>query len=117
MGGQKSIDNHFLLVHLIQGELGYILLILIAAESIRTSIAGVWGMKALEDRVFAMQYDGRFRHFLDLAYYTVFMGGQLPQITFLLLGWGQSLVPGKTGKGSVGDVQSRPRSGFEAALT
>jgi len=116
VGGQKSIDNHFLLVHLIQGELGYILLILIAAESIRTSIAGVWGMKALEDRVFACSMMAVFAIFW-IAYYTVFMGGQLPQITFLLLGWGQSLVPGKTGKGSVGDVQSRPRSGFEAALT
>lgn len=116
VGGQKSIDNQFLLTHLIQGELGYILLILIAAESIRTAIAGAWSFRAPEDRVFACSMMAIFAIFW-IAYYTVFMGGQMPQITFLMLGWSQSLVPGKTGRGSVAKVQLRPRSGFERVLT
>ena len=115
VGGKKSIDNQFLLIHLRQGEFGYILLILIAAESIRTAIAGAWSFQAKEDRVFACSMMAIFAIFW-ITYYTVFMGGQLPQITFLLLGWGQSLVPGKTGRGSVAEAQSRPRSGFQRVL-
>jgi hypothetical protein len=115
VGGKKSIDNQFLLIHLRQGEFGYILLILIAAESIRTAIAGAWSFQALEDRVFACSMMAIFAIFW-ITYYTVFMGGQLPQITFLLLGWGQSLVPGKTGRGSVAEAHSRPRSGFQRVL-
>ena len=51
--GKKSIDNHFLLVHLMQGEFGYILLGSIAADSLRTGIARIWRLQALEDRAFA----------------------------------------------------------------
>jgi hypothetical protein len=116
LGRRKSIDNHFLLVHLRQGEFGYILLILIAAESLRTAIAGAWSFRALEDRMFACSMMAIFAIFW-ITYYTVFMGAQMPQITFLMLGWGQSLVPGKTGRGSVVEVQSQPRSGFQRVLT
>lgn len=94
VGGQRSIDNQFLLTHLAQGEFGYILLILIAAESIRTAVAGAWNLHALEDRAFACTMMAIFAVFW-ITYYTVWMGSQLPQITFLMLGWGQSLVPGK----------------------
>jgi hypothetical protein len=114
--GQKSIDNQFLLTHLIQGEFGYILLILIAAESLRTAVAGAWSFRALEDRVFACSMMAIFAIFW-IAYYTVFMGAQMPQITFLMLGWGQSLALGQTGRGSVVGVKARPRSGFERLLT
>jgi hypothetical protein len=116
VGGMKSIDNHFLLIHLMQGEFGYILLILIAAESIRTAIARAWSFQALEDRAFACSMLAIFAIFW-ISYYTVFMGGQLPQITFLMLGWGQSLVPGKTGTASVVELQSRSRFGFRRVLT
>jgi hypothetical protein len=116
VGGHKSIDNHFLLTHLIQGEFGYIVLILIAAESLRTAIACAWSFRALEDRVFACSMLAVFAIFW-ITYYTVFMGGQMPQITFLMLGWGQSLVPGKVGMASVAEVQSRSRFGFRRVLT
>ena len=116
MGGQKSIDNDFLLVHLAQGKFGYILLILIAAESVRTAIARAWSFQALEDRALACCMLAIFAIFW-ISYYTVFMGGQLPQITFLMLGWGQSLVPGKAGTASVADVQSQSRFGFRRVLT
>ena len=114
--GHKSIDNHFLLIHLIQGELGYILLILIAVESIRTAIASAWSSQASEDRVFACSMIAVFAIFW-ITYYTIFMGAQMPQFTFLMLGWGQSLAPGKAGTASVVEVQSQPRFGFRRVLT
>jgi hypothetical protein len=95
VGGMKSIDNEFLRVHLVQGELGYILFVLICAESVRTAIAQFWRFKALEDRVFACSMLAVFT-ILWITLYTVFMGAQLPQFAFLLIGWGQSIVPGKT---------------------
>ena len=115
IGGQKSIDNHYLLTHLRQGELGYILLISIAAESIRTAIVCAWSVRTLEDRVFACSMLAIFAIFW-ITYYTVWMGAQLPQITFLTLGWSQSLVSGKRGRGSAAEVQSRSRLGFRQAL-
>jgi hypothetical protein len=114
--GHKSIDNHFLLTHLIQGELGYILLILIAAESIRTAIANAWSFQALEDRVFACSMIAVFTIFW-ITYYTIFMGAQMPQFTFLMLGWGQSLVPGTTDTASVAEVQPRSKFVFRRVLT
>jgi hypothetical protein len=91
VGGMKSIDNHFLLVHLTQGEFGYIVWILIVAESVRNGVARIWTLQALEDRVFACSALAALA-ILWISYYTVFMGSQLPQITFLLLGWSQSIT-------------------------
>jgi hypothetical protein len=90
IGGMKSIDNHFLLVHLMQGEFGYIVWILIVAESVRTGIAHTWTLEASEDRAFACSALAGLVIFW-LSYYTCYMGAQLPQITFLLLGWSQSI--------------------------
>jgi hypothetical protein len=112
VGGQKSIDNHFLLVHLMQGEIGFILLILIAAESVRTAIASAWSFQALEDRVLACSMLAIFTIFW-ITYYTVFMGGQMSEVTFLMLGWGQSLVAGKTSAASVAGVVAHPRFHFQ----
>ena len=90
-GGMKSIDNEFLCVHLVQGALGYIIFLLIAAESVRTAIAGLWTLKTLEDRAFAGSVLAALGC-LWITLYTVFMGEQLPQFAFLLIGWGQSIV-------------------------
>jgi hypothetical protein len=112
VGGMQSIDNHFLLIHLMQGELGYILLILIVAESVRTGVARVWTLQALEDRAFACSVLAAFI-IIWITLYTVFMGAQLPQITFLLLGWGQSLVAGKTSAAPVTGVAAHPKFLFQ----
>jgi hypothetical protein len=116
VGGQNSIDNHFLLIHLIQGEFGYILLILIAAESIRTAIARAWSFQSLEDRVFACSMIAVFAIFW-ITYYTIYMGGQMPQVTFLMLGWGQSLMPREAGPASIAEVQTASRFGFRRVFT
>ena len=93
--GMKSIDNHYLLVHLSWGRLAYILIVLISWESIRVSFVRSWQLKAAQDRAFAFSMFAAMA-VVWLTLLTVFMGEQLPQITFLLMGWIQSMVPGTT---------------------
>ena len=109
--GKKSIDNHFLLVHLMQGEFGYILWILIVAESIRTGVARVWSLQALEDRAFACSLLAAFV-IAWITLYTVYMGAQLPHITFMLLGWGQSIVAGRTSTAAVAAPEAQHKFVF-----
>jgi hypothetical protein len=89
--GVQSVDNDFLWVHLAQGTLGYTLLLLIVVESIRIPVLHSWSFAAQEDRVFAICIVAAMA-VLWLALATVYMGDQLPQIAFLLIGWGQSIT-------------------------
>jgi hypothetical protein len=97
--GKKSIDNHYLLVHLAWGRLGYILFLLIAAENIRVLLVRSWQFKALQDRAFVVSMLAAMA-VLWITILTVFLGGQLPQISFFLMGWIQSMVPGKVATSS-----------------
>jgi hypothetical protein len=97
--GKKSIDNHYLLVHLAWGRLAYILFLLIVWESIRVLLVRSWQFKAAQDRAFVFSMLAAIA-VLWITLITVFMGGQLPQISFFLLGWIQSMVPGKIAKSS-----------------
>lgn len=88
--GQKSIDNDFLLVQLIQGRLGITLWYIILAESLWNAFRNTWRAKNREDIVFAFAHlAGLLTFWLTLT--TVYLGEQLPQIFFLVLGWQQSL--------------------------
>jgi hypothetical protein len=97
--GKMSIDNHYLLVHLSWGMLGYILFVLIVWDNIRVLLVRSWNFEASQDRAFVFSMLAAMT-VLWLTLLTVFLGGQLPQITFLLLGWIQSMVPGKAGTSS-----------------
>jgi hypothetical protein len=99
VAGKKSIDNHYLLVHLAWGRLGYILFLLIAWENIRVLVVRSWRFKAFQDRAFVFSMLAAMT-VLWLTLLTVFMGEQLPQIAFLLMGWVQSMVPGKAATSS-----------------
>ena len=92
--GMFSIDNEFLLVHLAYGDAGYILFVLIAMESLRRLVARAWRLQLQEpeDHAFAIALLGAMAVFW-ISITTVFMGEQLPQIAFLLIGWGQSVLP------------------------
>jgi hypothetical protein len=94
--GMESIDNHYLLVHLSWGWLGYFLFLLVAWENIRVLVMRSWQFKALHDRAFVFSMLAAMA-VLWITLLTVFMGGQLPQISFLLIGWIQSMVPGREG--------------------
>jgi hypothetical protein len=111
VGGMNSIDNHFLLVHLMQGEFGYIVWILIVAESVRTGVVRILTLPALEDRAFACSALAALA-ILWISYYTVYMGAQLPQITFLLLGWSQSITATKTSTAPVTASEAQPKFAF-----
>lgn len=92
VGGMVSIDNHYLLVHLAWGRLAYILCLVIVWDNVRVLLVRSWRFEALEDRAFI------FTMLAAMAVYwftlmTVYMGGQLPHIGFLLIGWIQSTLP------------------------
>jgi hypothetical protein len=89
VGGMDSIDNHYLLVHLAWGRIGYILFLLIVWENIRVLLVRSWQFETLEDLAFIFSMLGAMV-VLWFTLLTVFMGGQLPQISFLLIGWIQS---------------------------
>jgi hypothetical protein len=91
--GVQSVDNQFLYVDLGQGRLGFMLFILIAVESVRIPLIRSWRLQSLEDRAFAMCMSAAMV-MLWIALATVYMGAQLPQVGFLLIGWGQSIAPG-----------------------
>ncbi len=93
--GVQSVDNEFLYVHLGQGRLGFFLFLLIAVESLRTAMVSSWRLEGPEDRAFAFSMLASMA-VLWISLATVYMGVQLPQIAFLLIGWGQSIVPGCT---------------------
>ena len=114
--GMTSIDNEFLLVHLAQGELGYILFLLITAESVRTAIARLWSLRALEDRAFAASVLAALAC-LWITLYTVFMGEQLPQFAFLVIGWGQSIAAVKTSTAPAAIVEAHSKFVFRRVFS
>jgi O-Antigen ligase len=92
--GVQSVDNQFLYVQLGQGKLGYFLFILIAVESVRTAFMRTWRLQSLPDRAFAVcMLSALVMLWITLT--TVYMGSQLPQVSFLLIGWAQSIVKSK----------------------
>jgi hypothetical protein len=94
--GMFSVDNEYLLVHLAYGHSGYILFLLIAAETFRRLILHAWRLKGQEDQGFAIVLLGAMAVFwISIA--TVYMGEQIPQAAFLLIGWSGSIQPGSTG--------------------
>jgi len=88
--GLDSIDNHYLLIHLAWGRLGYIFFLLIAWDNIRVLVMRSWQLEALEDRAFIFSMLAAMA-VLWFTLLTVFLAGQLPQISFLLIGWIQSV--------------------------
>jgi hypothetical protein len=87
--GKGSIDNHYLLVHLAWGRLAYYLFIFITWENVRVLLLRSWQLKSLPDRAFVFCMLAAMA-VLWFTLLTVFLGGQLPQIAFLLIGWMQS---------------------------
>jgi hypothetical protein len=87
--GMRSIDNQYLLIHLAWGRLAYYLFILIAWENIRVLLVRSWQLRNSQDRAFIFSMLAAMA-VLWITLLTVFLGGQLPQIASLLIGWIQS---------------------------
>ena len=93
VAGLTSIDNHFLLIHLAWGRLAYLLFVLITWENLRVLVVRAWKFKSLPDKAFAISMTAAMA-VLWISLLTVYLGEQLPQIAFLLIGWTQAMVPG-----------------------
>jgi hypothetical protein len=113
--GMFSVDNEFLLVHISYGNSGYFLLILIAAETFRRLIARTLKLQEREDQAFAVALLAAMAVFW-ISITTVYMGEQLPQIGFLLIGWSQSILPVSTGPTVASEDEVRSRFTFRRIL-
>jgi hypothetical protein len=114
--GMFSIDNEFLLVHISYGNSGYILFLLIAAETFRRLVLRSWRLQAPEDQAFAIALLAAMAVFwLSIA--TVYMGEQLPQIAFLLIGWSQSILPVSAGPAATPGDAVRSRFAFRRIVS
>jgi len=110
--GMFSIDNEFLLVHLAYGSSGYILFLLITAETFRGLIVRSWRLQARVDQAFATCMLGAMAVFF-ISITTAYMGEQTPQIAFLLIGWSQSIVPSSVSAADVPEIEAPARFAFK----
>jgi hypothetical protein len=113
--GMASIDNEFLLVRLAYGNSGFIIFLLIAAETFRRLIVHCWRLKAREDQAFAIALLGAMT-VLWISIVTVYMGEQIPQLAFLLVGWSGSIMPGSTLRTGAPVDAVRPKFTFKRIL-
>jgi hypothetical protein len=111
-----SIDNEFLLIRLSQGLLGYILLILIAVESVRSLVVRSWRFKNIEDIAFLFSMLAAMAIFW-FSITTVYLGEQLPQVGFLFIGWSQSIVQRQSSSAAaVTEVETPAKFRFRRVL-
>jgi hypothetical protein len=113
--GMFSVYNEFLLVHIAYGNAGYFLFILIAAETFRRLNARAWKLQEREDQAFAVALLAAMAVFW-ISITTVYMGEQLPQIAFLLIGWSQSVLPVSTAPAVASEDVVRSRFTFRRIL-
>lgn len=113
--GMFSIDNEFLLVHIAYGNSGYILFLLICVETFRRLIVRSWKIQEPEDQAFVIVLLAAMAVFW-ISITTVYMGEQLPQIAFLLIGWSQSIQLISTGPAVATEDVVRSRFTFRWIL-
>lgn len=89
-GGQKSIDNAYLVIELAQGKFGFYTFLLIMAECLGTTAYRAFTFRSPESRFFAFTLLGAtIGLFQSLT--TVYLGGSVSPIFWLLIGWSQSV--------------------------
>jgi hypothetical protein len=94
LAGLNSTDNEYLLTELSYGKLGYFIYMIVVAESIWGPLQCVWRFRNREDFLFALSMLAALA-IIWITIKTVYMGEQLPQLTFLLIGWSQSMKEGR----------------------
>jgi len=90
VGGQKSIDNAYLIIELAQGKLGFYLFLLVIAEALVSTAFRAFSFHSRESRFFAFILLGAMIG-LFLSLTAVFLGPSVAPVCFLLLGWSQSI--------------------------
>jgi hypothetical protein len=89
---------------------------LIAAESFRGLVVRSWKLETPEDQAFAIVLLAAMTVFW-ISITTVWMGEQLPQIAFLLIGWSQSILPVSTGPAAAPEIALRSRFAFRRVFS
>jgi hypothetical protein len=90
VGGQSSMDNEYMLMQLSQGKLGLYLFLLLITESLLSAVRCAFTFQSAEGRFFAFSIlASLIGLFVSLS--SVFLGEQVVQVCFLLIGWSQSL--------------------------
>jgi hypothetical protein len=88
--GMFSIDNAYLNIQLIQGNLGLWMFILLGGESVVAACLAARRSTQRSDIFFALCIVGGMAGFL-LALTTVWLGSPMYELFFLMVGWSQSL--------------------------
>ena len=113
-GGQDSIDNDYMLVQLSQGKFGLYVFYLIVFESIFSMIQVAVRFKSRETLFLVFCMMGAFAG-LFASLKTVYLGEQVPDMLFLLLGWSQALQD--TGPvGATADALPQPKFRFKRVI-
>jgi O-Antigen ligase len=89
-GGQHSIDNAYLVIELAQGKFGLYLFLLIVAEALGTTVYRAFTFRSPESRFLAFTLLGAIIGLFQ-SLTTVYLGGSVAPIFWLLLGWSQSV--------------------------
>jgi len=87
---QTSIDNEYLFLGVTRGYLGLSLFLILIADSIFTLIRTGLRFREWEDRLFAFCMVGVLAGLL-FSVTTVYLGNQMLDMLFLLLGWSQAI--------------------------
>jgi hypothetical protein len=89
-GGQRSIDNSYLILELGQGKLGFYLFLLVIAEALGSTAYRAFDFQSRESRLFSFILLGAMTG-LFLSLTAVYFGPSVAPTCFLLLGWSQSI--------------------------
>jgi hypothetical protein len=115
--GLGSVDNNYLLIQLSQGTLGLYTFYLIVLESVLGLILCAIRFQSRESLFLVFSLMGALIGTF-LALYTVYLGEQVPQVLFLLLGWASSLQDTSvlgTGTASAGSL-AEPKFRFRRVI-
>lgn len=115
--GLDSIDNDYMLIQLSQGKLGKYTFILIALDSVFTLGMFATRFRSKESLFLVFSLLGALIGvFVSLS--TVYLGEQVLQVLFLLIGWAQSLQDTNVAIGSKGALAagSQPKFRFKRVI-
>lgn len=102
--GQKSIDNEYLFVWVVQGQIGLISLLSIIAGTMFTLIRRAIKAQNVRERHFALTLLGIFLG-MCFTISTVFLGGQSFELFFLLVGWSQAIRAQRARRVPIRDIR------------
>ena len=114
VAGQSSIDNAYLFLQIIQGNLGLWMFLLLGVESLLAVYKAARRSTDRSDILFVLCIGGGMAGFL-LALTSVYLGGPMYPLFFMLVGWTQSLRQTQTA-GAMLPQPVNPRFSFRRVI-